>query len=229
MPVRASIHQRYPYDTSSHAYSDDNTTRLHFLASRRVVATDADYYYRQHDQSVTHRIDGHRFDYLLANESMKRQLLSLQVDDALVSLYENERWENLIDVSLFDHLHHRQLSGEDRARGRRILRSTWESIEVQRLSPALCRKFGYRPIRCSWPIFCWQLKASFSFVDCWGRIRGNRSAEIQSVKETFAYRPHAFTFSRDNNRNKLGEHLLFLLCFCLIDQLGEFLFFLLCF
>lgn len=91
--VRASIHQRYPYDTSSHAYSDDNTTRLHFLASRRVVATDADYYYRQHDQSVTHRIDGHRFDYLLANQSMKRQLLSLQVDDALVSLYENERWK----------------------------------------------------------------------------------------------------------------------------------------
>ena len=74
--VRASIHQRYPYDTSSHAYSDDNTTRLHFLASRRVVATDADYYYRQHDQSVTHRIDGHRFDYLPTNESMKRQLLS---------------------------------------------------------------------------------------------------------------------------------------------------------
>ena len=71
---------------------------------------------------------------------MKRQLLSLQVDDALVSLYENERWKNLIDVSLFYYLHHRQLSGEDRACGRRILRSTWESIEVQRLSPALCRK-----------------------------------------------------------------------------------------
>ena len=170
--VRASIHQRYPYDTSSHAYSDDNTTRLHFLASRRVVATDADYYYRQHDQSVTHRIDGHRFDYLLANESMKRQLLSLQVDDALVSLYENERWKNLIDVSLFYYLHHRQLSGEDRARGRRILRSTWESIEVQRLSPALCRKFGYRPIRCSWTIFCWQLKAYFFLRGLLGKNKG---------------------------------------------------------
>ena len=136
------------------------------------MATDADYYYRQHDQSVTHRIDGHRFDYLLANESMKRQLLSLQVDDALVSLYENERWKNLIDVSLFYYLHHRQLSGEDRARGRRILRSTWESIEVQRLSPALCRKFGYRPIRCSWTIFCWQLKAYFFLRGLLGKNKG---------------------------------------------------------
>lgn len=170
--VRAAIHQRHPYDTSSHAYSDDNTTRLHFLASRRVVATDADYYYRQHAQSVTHRVDVHRFDYLLANESMKRQLLALRVDDALVSLYENERWKNLVDVSLFYYLHHRQLSTADQQRGRHILRDTWENIETRRLDPALTRKWGYIPFRRCWTLFRWQLKVYFFLRGLLGKNQG---------------------------------------------------------
>ena len=34
--VRADIHRRFPYDESARAYSDDNTTRLHYLASTEV-------------------------------------------------------------------------------------------------------------------------------------------------------------------------------------------------
>ena len=170
--VRARIHRQFPYDTSSHTYSDDNTTRLHFLVSRRVLAADADYYYRQHADSVTHRIDGRRFDYLLANESMKRQLLALQVDDSLLTLYENERWKNLIDVFLFYYLHHHQLCPEDQERGRRILRTTWESIDVRRLHPALRHKLGYMPLRFSWTLFRWQLWTYFFLRGLLGKNRG---------------------------------------------------------
>ena len=170
--VRAEIHRRYPYDTSSHAYSDDNTTRLHFLASRKVVASDAIYYYRQHAQSVTHRIDGRRFDFLLANESMKRQLLALKVDDALISLYENERWKNLVDVGLFYYLHHQQLSPADRKRGWHILHATWRSIEPYRIRPSLKRKLGYMPLRFSWPLFCFQETAYFFLRGLLGKNQG---------------------------------------------------------
>ena len=170
--VRAEIHHRYPYDTSSHAYSDDNTTRLHFLASRRVVASDADYYYRQHAQSVTHRIDGRRFDFLLANESMKQQLLAIGTDDALISLYENERWKNLVDVGLFYYLHHRKLLSADRKRGWRILHATWRSIEPRRLNPSLKRKLGYMPLRFSWSLFWFQESAYFFLRGLLGKNQG---------------------------------------------------------
>lgn len=170
--VRAEIHRRFPYDTSSHAYSDDNTTRLHYLASRRVVTSDAAYYYRQHAQSVTHRADGRRFDFLLANESMKRQLLEMKAADTLVARYENERWKNLVDVSLFYYLHHHQLAPADRKRGLRILRHTWSSIETTRLHPSLKRKFGYMPLRPYWPMFCLQEMIYFFLRGLLGKNKG---------------------------------------------------------
>ena len=117
-------------------------------------------------------IDGRRFDYLLANESMRRQLLALQVDDSLLTLYENERWKNLIDVFLFYYLHHHQLCPEDQERGRRILRTTWESIDVRRLHPVLRHKLGYMPLRFSWTLFRWQLWTYFFLRGLLGKNRG---------------------------------------------------------
>lgn len=65
--VRTSIHLRYPYDTTCKAYSDDNSTRLHFLASRQVRRCAGVYHYRQHASSVTHAVSVRRYDYLRAN------------------------------------------------------------------------------------------------------------------------------------------------------------------
>ena len=65
--VRLPIHQQYPNDETCRAYSDDNTTRLHYLASRRVSRCTGRYYYRQHAASVTHAATVRRFDYLRAN------------------------------------------------------------------------------------------------------------------------------------------------------------------
>ena len=73
--VKAEIHKRFPYDDSARAYSDDNTTRLHYYASRQVGCCKGRYYYRQHGDSVTHKPSIRRFDYLRANASMKRMLL----------------------------------------------------------------------------------------------------------------------------------------------------------
>lgn len=159
--VRADIHHRYPYDTTSHAYSDDNTTRLHYLASKEVVACAGIYYYRQHSQSVTHQVSIHRFDYLLANASMKRQLLELGADSSLVSLYENERWKNLVDVYLFYYLHRYELTSEERKQGLETIHRTWQGIETRRLRHSLCRKFGYMPLRPFWQLFRLQEEAYF--------------------------------------------------------------------
>lgn len=86
-----ALYDRYPYDDSCRAYSDDNTTRLHYYISREVRPCGGLYYYRQHEASVTHKAGLRHFDYLRANESMRRQLIDLAVGDDVLRRYENQR------------------------------------------------------------------------------------------------------------------------------------------
>lgn len=94
--VRRDIHLRYPYDTSCHLFSDDNTTRLHYLHSRRVGFCDGTYYYRKHPNSCTNSISPDRFLYMQANLSMKEALLREGVSQDILDRYECHRWLNYI-------------------------------------------------------------------------------------------------------------------------------------
>ena len=150
--VRASIHRQHPYDETCRTYSDDNTTRIHYLCSRQVRRCSGVYYYRQHDASVTHQVSVRRFDYLRANESMRRQMLELGVGRQLLNVYENHRWLNLIGVYMFYHLHSRQLTAAERRYGLQELRRVWATIDRQALQKETATKFGYRPCK-SWLLF----------------------------------------------------------------------------
>lgn len=150
--VRADIHQRYPYDETCRSYSDDNTTRLHYLAARRVGRCQGVYHYRQHSASVTHQVSVRRFDYLRANESMRRQLLLLDVDPALVAVYENHRWLNLVDVYMFYYVHGQELTPAERAYGLSELHRVWATIDRTLLDRRTIAKLGYRPCR-TWLLF----------------------------------------------------------------------------
>lgn len=148
--VRAAIHKQYPYDETCRSYSDDNTTRLHYLNSRFVRCCPGRYYYRQHAASSTHQVSVRRFDYLRANESMRRQLLEMGVADSVVGVYENHRWLNLVDVYMFYHVHGGELSLADRRYGLQELQRIWASIDRRALSKGTTTKFGYRPCRWWW-------------------------------------------------------------------------------
>ena len=89
--VRADIHHQFPYDESARAYSDDNTTHLHYLASKEVRCCNGIYYYRQHTGSVSHQITSRRFDYLTAADAMKRKLIQLNAPEEILDIYENHR------------------------------------------------------------------------------------------------------------------------------------------
>ena len=67
--VRTSIHQRFPYDDSCRWFSDDNTSRIHYLHSREVRQCKGVYYYFQHPESTSHAVSVHRFDRLRAADS----------------------------------------------------------------------------------------------------------------------------------------------------------------
>ena len=151
--VRADIHRRFPYDESARAYSDDNTTRLHYLASTEVRCCQGTYFYRQHAGSTSHRISFRRFDYLTANRSMKRQLEQMGAAESILSLYENRRWLNLVDVYQFWFNHHSDLSDSEKDKGLRMIKQSWQSIEMHRLTLRNKLKFGYIPFRPFWWLF----------------------------------------------------------------------------
>ncbi len=148
--VRRELHLRYPYDDSCRSYSDDNTTRLHYLASRAVYRCSGVYHYLQHAASVTHQVSVRRFDFLRANESMQQQLMALNVSDDVLCRWETTRLLVLVDCYMFYHCHGGELSDTDAAAGLREMRRVWHTLERGRLDPAVSRKFGYRPMPCWW-------------------------------------------------------------------------------
>ena len=153
--ARKELYEQWPYDDTCMAYSDDNTTHLHYYHSREVrYAQDARYYYRSYSQSVTHCVSVRRFDYLKANESMKRQLIDMNVDNDTIALYENQRWLVLVDCYMFYHVHGHELSNTDRTYGLAEMHRVWEHIDRRLLNKKTIAKFGYRPCSRWWLFRC---------------------------------------------------------------------------
>lgn len=159
--VRATIHKQYPYDESSHAFSDDNTTRIHYLASHEVRCCMGTYYYRQRQSSVSHLFSVRRFDYLAANLSMKRQLESLHMSDDVLNLYECHRWLNVVDMYMLWFRNRSQLAPFSRLRCKATIRAAWRTIETNRLSQSLKCKLGYCPLSGHWRLFVLQEELYF--------------------------------------------------------------------
>ena len=143
--VRADIQRRWPYDDSARLYSDDNTTRLHYLSCREIRACKGIYYYRQHADSCTGRVSALYFESLRAQQHMHQLLGELHVASDIVNEYEKYRWLQLIDNCYFLYLHQHQFSKEERAEARRKIVSARKSINTSALPSSLTRKFGYRP------------------------------------------------------------------------------------
>lgn len=143
--VRRDIQLAYPYDTTCRLYSDDNTTRMHFLHARQVKRCGGVYYYRQHAASMTHAVSVLRFQYIEANRSMKEQMRREEVDEKLVNLYEEYRWLNLVGMYVFYWTNRKRLGKEERRNALKILREAYRGIELERLSDNVIRKFGYYP------------------------------------------------------------------------------------
>ena len=148
--VRASLHQHFPYDETCSSYSDDNTTRLHYYHSREVRCCQGVYYYFSNSASATHQVSVRRFDYLKANESMKRQLLELGIALPVVARYEQVRWLVLIDCYMFYHVHASELATDERRYGLSELRRIWSTIDRNLLNKETTTKFGYRPCKFWW-------------------------------------------------------------------------------
>lgn len=156
--VKADIHKAYPYDTSCRLYSDDNTTRLHYLHSGKVVLSDGCYCYRKHPESMTNSCSILRFDYMDANLSMKNTLIAegrnggISNIEEVLDFYENHRWLNVVGAYWYYWQHKSSFSDEERFEVERRIAAMLHTIETKRIAPSLKYKLGYYPFR-SYEIF----------------------------------------------------------------------------
>ncbi|RRD00912.1 glycosyltransferase family 2 protein [Prevotella sp. OH937_COT-195] len=168
--TRMPLHKRYPYDETCRAYSDDNTTRIHYFNSKEVRCCDGIYFYYKNEMSVTHKPSVRRFDYMKANESMKRQLTLMGVDDKVMRMYEKVRWLVVVDTYMFYFVNRNRLKREEADFGINEIKRVWETIETDKIDFALKHKFGYMPLRFSWKLFRLQEEIYFTLKKLIGRI-----------------------------------------------------------
>jgi len=144
--TRAEIHKPHPYDTSARTYSDDNTTRIHYLLSREVRRCAGVYHYLQHEASATHKVSLSRFDYLRANESMLRQMAELGVEQSILDDFEHQRWMTLIDCCWFLYQNRRKFSRDEIEWAEEKIREYWLKIDHTKVKRPHRWKLGYIPL-----------------------------------------------------------------------------------
>ena len=159
--IRRAIHLQYPYDESSPVYSDENTTRVHYWASREVAQCAGKYFYRQHAESATHAPNLNKYYRLDAYKSLKQFLQSHTDTHYLCSRFEEMRWLTVIDLYFEYYKTRRQLSRADRQAVIKRLKAAWQDIDLSLLSDKETSKFGYMPLRFSWLAFRMQAELYF--------------------------------------------------------------------
>ena len=166
--IRGDLYKRFPYDTTCKAYSDDITSTLQFLHSRGVVCSNARYYYRQNDESVTHKATVRRFDILRAKEQLARLLQKEDVPEDFHARAATQVWLWLIACRMYEFMHGKELSAADHAYGVSDLKRVWETTDLSLVESRVKRKFGYW--RCgSWQLFRLQSWLYFTLRGCLGK------------------------------------------------------------
>lgn len=147
--VEAGIHKRFPFDTTCRLYSDDNTSRLHYLNSSKVVLCEGRYYYRKHSASLTSACSIRRFDHLLANLSMVRQLEALAINNKqeVLDFYERYRWFNFLGLYSYYRKNKSSFTPEEHRQIEKIFADVLSTIDPHRLPLSIKLRPGYYPFR----------------------------------------------------------------------------------
>lgn len=162
--IRTSLHKVYPFDTTCKLFSDDNTTRMHFLHSREVRGGGGKYFYRKHPESMTTKVSMLRFDYLEANLSMRLQMLREKVPVDSLFLYEGHRWQNYIGMYYFYFMHKKHFTIGERKEIMGRMKYILNTFSKEEVPKEVRRRIGYRIVR---PFALFRVQEEIFF-----RIRG---------------------------------------------------------
>ncbi len=151
--TRREFYEQYPYDTTCHLYSDDNTTHVHYYISREVRQSEGRYYYLQHPLSATHRLSTEKMLFMEAADSLCRQLKALGSDDEMLVEAEMQRWKIVVDCYYYYHNNRSKFNKEEQKYCLDKIKKGWGSVDIKRLKGILPYKLGYIPFHRSWTLF----------------------------------------------------------------------------
>ena len=134
---RRDLYQRMPFDASSRVYSDDNTSRIHYLLSRQVAVSAGEYLYRQHEASATHRFDLRRLDFLAANRSLRSLLEQHQANADILTACEEHCWRNYVGLYLQFRRHWSAFSPQAHQQIRDAFKASLQAMHPERLPRGL--------------------------------------------------------------------------------------------
>lgn len=157
MALRRELHLQWPYDTSLRLYADDVTVRMQLLHCKKVVATPATYYYRQHEASATHTGGLGRLDFVRANMLLRRNLEQARVDSSTLAACEDFAWRVHVGITREMLGCWRKLSAEERKSARQVLRTSHKAMRPFRLPLATWTKPAYFPLLPFSLYWYWQL------------------------------------------------------------------------
>lgn len=144
---RRDLYLRMPFDDSSRVYSDDNTSRIHYLLSRQVAVSAGEYLYRQHEASATHRFDLRRLDFLAANRSLRSLLEQHQANADILMACEEHCWRNYVGLYLQFQRHWSAFSPQAHQQIRNAFKVSLQAMRPERLPRGLRRSPSWLFVR----------------------------------------------------------------------------------
>ncbi len=160
--TRLELLRRIPYDATTRLYSDDNTTRLHYLHSREVRACDGIYYYSRHPEAATILFHYGRFDFMEALFTLKVALRKEHIPADVMSAFEGERWYNYLACYRLYLTHKTELTAGQQSE----LKERFSTMLHTFRPSALKRRYRWKPgywLTLSLPLFDMQQRAYLLF------------------------------------------------------------------
>ncbi|MBR2301511.1 MAG: glycosyltransferase family 2 protein [Bacteroidaceae bacterium] len=159
--ARRELYDRFPFDTSARLYSDDNTSRRHYLHSGNVRFCDGVYFYCRHDNSMTNNPGIHTVDWIEALVGLKAMLVEENQPNVLVDKIEFRIWESVVSAAGYYWRNYSLLSEEQRQNIRQRIACQHSKMEYGRLPLKPRMKFGFIPFKSCFGVFMLQERLYF--------------------------------------------------------------------
>ena len=143
--TKLGTYKRIPIDDSCRLYTDDSTARLHILTSKTVCLSKGKYFYRQHNESETHKININRFYYLIANLKLASETRKAGAQRDALKTLEEHRWKNIIAHYYLLKNSKQQFTDDEKSTINSLIQKCIESIDFSLLPLSLKLRPPYWP------------------------------------------------------------------------------------
>ena len=156
--ARRHIFDTMPYDDSHHTFSDDNTTRLHYLHSREVRFSDAGYFYLQHSSSSTHQPGLQRFQMFTSLKNLAETLQHEGLSEKEMQIFREYFWRQVMGGYMLYYAWRHKMDATDKKEALRILNTTYHYVDTSNLPLSLRLRFGYAPLKWCPALYRFQMR-----------------------------------------------------------------------